>query len=388
MRVIHVSAYYAPAYGYGGPVHSVHALCKAQQAHGIDVEVFTTNAAGSARLLAAPDGRLFDGVPVRYFDLSSPARLLGARDLPAALERAIANADVVHLHGLFNKTIWDAAACLHHAGKPYVLSPRGLLEPRALAHHRWRKRVTWTLKDRAVVQRANVLHATSTFEQSTLQRDYRTSVVKIANPVPLAVVSSHEARHWRDSLGIPADAPIVLSLGRLHRIKRLDLVAAAFLALCRRVPSAHLVIAGPDEEGLRGELESRLETAAAAVHWTGPTHGISKHTLLAAANVLVQCSDSESFGMSVAEALAAGTPVVATRSCPWPDLETRRCGLWVDQTPTAVADALYALVTDRHRAHAMGQAGQRFVDECFSPARVAEAWHAIYRDAACLSPAA
>jgi glycosyltransferase involved in cell wall biosynthesis len=382
MRVIHVSAYYAPAYGYGGPVHSVHALCKAQQAHGIDVEVFTTNAAGSARLPAAPEGRVFDGIPVRYFDLSSPARLLGARDLSAALEPAMANADVVHLHGLFNKTIWDAAACLHQAGKPYVLSPRGMLEPRALAHHRWRKRLTWTLKDRAVVQRANVLHATSAFEESTLQRDYGAAVVKIANPVSLAAVSAHETRQWRVSLSIPPDAPVVLSLGRLHRIKRLDLVAAAFLALRQRMPSAHLVIAGPDEEGLRHALESWLESAAGAVHWTGPIHGVSKHTVLAAANVLVQCSDSESFGMSVAEALAAGTPVVATRTCPWADLETRRCGLWVDQTATAVADALYQLVTDRHRAHAMGQAGQRFVEESLAPERVADAWQRVYRDAA------
>jgi glycosyltransferase involved in cell wall biosynthesis len=286
MRVIHICAYYAPAYAYGGPVHSVHGLCKAQQAHGLEIEVFTTNAGGSARLPATPRGRSFDGITVRYFELSSPARLLGSSDLPAALRHALPKADVVHLHGLFNRTIWDAAACLHAANTPYVLSPRGMLEAPALAHHRWRKLLTWTLRDRAVVQRARVLHATSTPEQDTLRRLQAGPVVQVPNPVVVPDTPADEVERWRSSLGIAADAPVVLSLGRLHRIKRLDLVVSSFLALRARVPSAHLVIAGPDEQRLRVELEAQLATAAHAVRWVGPVHGASKHALLAAATVL------------------------------------------------------------------------------------------------------
>jgi glycosyltransferase involved in cell wall biosynthesis len=389
MRVLHVCAYYAPAYVYGGPVRSIHALCKAQQAHGIDVEVFTTNAAGHRRLAAAPQGSIFDGIRVRYFELSAPARLLGAADLAAAVSREVDRIDVVHVHGLFNRTVWDAVGRLNAAGKPYVLSPRGMLEAPALAHHRWRKRLTWHFKDRAVVAGARVLHATSVFELDTLRREHDgIAVVHVPNPVSVPPVQRAEAQHWRASLGIAGAAPLVLSLGRLHRIKRLDLVAAAFLQLRRDVPEAHLVIAGPDEQGLRQEIEAQLEAVKPYVHWTGAVDGARKAMLLAEANVLVQCSDSESFGMSVAEALASGTPVVVTRTCPWQDVEESGCGFWVDQSPEAIAKGLRDVVTNPQLALEQGRAGRHLVIERMSPPRIAATWHVIYHKAASLNPAA
>ena len=389
MRVIHVTAYYAPAFVYGGPVRSIHALCKAQQDRGLDVAVFTTNAAGGDRLPVAPRGSHFEGVRVHYFELSAPAMLLGAAELPLALKRSLRYADVVHLHGLFNRTVWEAATVLHNERKPYVLSTRGMLEAPALAHHRWRKRLTWHLKDRQIVDLASVLHATSSTEAMTLRQHHAGArVVEIPNPVAAASLSSTDPQAWRRSTGIPADAPIVLSLGRLHRIKRLDLVAESFLELRRHVPDAHLVIAGTDEQHLRPALEAQLAPAADAVHWVGQVDGERKSELLAAATVLVQCSDSESFGMSVAEALAAATPVVVTRTCPWEAVQQVGCGFWVEQSATAIADALVTVTTNPELAAEQGRIGRRFVAEQMSPAHVAEAWQGVYQDAVRLKTAA
>lgn len=389
MRILHVCAYYAPAYVYGGPVRSIHALCQAQLENGMDVEVFTTTAAGAHRLDAAPHGRRFDGIRVRYFELSPPAALLGASALGPALNRALPDADIVHVHGLFNRTVWDAASCLHAAGKPYVLSPRGMLEAAALAHHRWRKRVAWHLRDRATVSRASVLHATSSFEAETLRREFgEQPVVQIPNAVALSAAGAGDVQAWRAARGIAAEAPVVLSLGRLHRIKRLDLVAASFLELRRRVPAVQLVIGGPDEQGLRPSLERQLAAAGGAVHWIAHVDEATKPVLLAAATVLLQCSDSESFGMSVAEALAAGTPVVVTRTCPWQEVEDWGCGAWVEQSPDAIAAALWALVTDADRAREQGRAGRRLIEQRMSPSSVADAWQAVYRSAARVATAA
>ena len=389
LRVVHVCAYYAPAYVYGGPVRSIHALCKAQQAHGLHVEVFTTTAAGPARLPAAPEGRIFDGVPVHYFDLSTPPALLGASDLPVALRRVLPQTDVVHLHGLFNKTVWDAAGCLRAAGKPYVLSPRGMLETPALAHHRWRKRLTWHLRDRAVVRGATMLHATSVFEEGTLQRACPAAdVVRVANPVSVAAAGVADPEGCRRALQVPRHARVILSLGRLHRIKRLDLVAAAFTQLHRNVPDAYLVVAGPDEHNLRPELEAQLAPLQAFVRWTGEVDGRDKQSLLAAADVLVQCSDSESFGMSVAEALAAGRPVVVTRTCPWPEIEEWNCGVWVEQSADGIARGLHAVITNPGRGMALGAAGRRLIHERMAPEHIGARWRDIYLKAAAQAPAA
>ena len=104
------------------------ALCRAQRQAGIDLEVFTTTANTGALLPAQPDGTDFEGVRVRYFPLSSPAFLLGAASMRASLRRAAASASVVHVHGLFNRTVWMGASVARGAGVPYVISPRGMLD--------------------------------------------------------------------------------------------------------------------------------------------------------------------------------------------------------------------------------------------------------------------
>ena len=66
------------------------------------------------------------------------------------------------------------------------------------------------------------------------------------------------------------------------------------------------------------------------MHATGAIHGADKWALIKDADVMVQCSDSESFGLSVVESLASGVPAVVTRTCPWSEIETLGCGLWVE----------------------------------------------------------
>jgi glycosyltransferase involved in cell wall biosynthesis len=80
----------------------------------------------------------------------------------------------------------------------------------------------------------------------------------------------------------------------------------------------------------------------------------------------VQCSDSESFGLAVVEAMAASVPVVVTRTCPWAEIETRGCGFWVDQSAAAVAGALRRLIENPALAAAMGARGAALVRERYS----------------------
>src|ERR1700739_4407588 len=78
------------------------------------------------------------------------------------------------------------------------------------------------------------------------------------------------------------------------------------------------------------------------------------------------CSDSENFGNSVLEALAAGVPAVVTQTCPWPDLARAGCGFWVPQRADAIAHALLDLLRDRVAARAMGDRGRALARERYS----------------------
>src|SRR6185436_580178 len=100
----------------------------------------------------------------------------------------------------------------------------GMLQPAALARHRWRKQVLYRLVERRNLARATRLHATAPEETAVLRGIADADrVVEIPNGVDLAAIE--QARGGaRARLGIPADAPVVLFLGRLHAIKRIDLL--------------------------------------------------------------------------------------------------------------------------------------------------------------------
>jgi glycosyltransferase involved in cell wall biosynthesis len=384
MRVIHVSAYFAPAYGFGGPPRSLLALCRAQQTAGLSIDVFTTTANNGPPLPVHPAGVDVEGVRVRYFSLSAPRRLLGASGMTAPLAAAVRGAALVHVHGLFNRTVWTAAAAARSAGVPYVLSPRGMLETAALSHHAWRKRASWRLFDRRAFEGAACWHATSSLEAETLRRRDGSArrIAEIPNAVDPVVADEAARAEARRFAGVPAAAPYVLFLGRVHPIKRLDLLAAAFARMGTRAGGVHLVIAGPDERGHRAALAPLFEPLAARVHWCGAVDGPRKAGLLSGAAALVLCSDSESFGMSVAESLAAGVPVVVSRTCPWPSIETLRCGYWVEQSADGLAGGLTRLLDDPGESRAMGDRGRELVAREFGAAAIASRWIALYREVA------
>jgi glycosyltransferase involved in cell wall biosynthesis len=314
VRVLHVSPYFAPAFRYGGPPRSILGLCRALERAGVDVEVVTTTANGDADLPATgPGGGSYEGVAVRYLPRAFPRRLFNARGLGAAIGAAVERADLVHVHGLWTLPGWTAARRARRAGVPVVISPRGMLDAGSVRRRAWRKRLAYGLVERRNLRAAAFLHATSEAEAEALRLwAPGVPVVTVANGVDSPGEPPVRAGAIRRRLGIPDGAPIVVFLGRIHPIKRLDLLASAFDRVRAARPDAHLVIAGPDEGGERTRIGSRFAAAGAMVHWAGEVGGADKWELLAESDCLVLCSDSESFGTSAAEALVAGLPVVVT----------------------------------------------------------------------------
>jgi len=277
---------------------------------------------------------------------------------------------------------WWAAHLARGARVPYLISPRGMLQPQAMERGRWRKAAAFALFDRRNLRGAAALHAKSDQEAGAIRAlDFGVPIAVVPNGVDLQGPEDASGG-YRARLGIPADGFVVLFLGRLHRIKRLDLLADAFAVLRFTHPTAHLVLAGPDEHGLTAGLRQRLAGYTEAVHFVGDVHGADKWALLKDADVTVQCSDSESFGLAVVESLASGVPAVVTRTCPWSELETAQCGFWVEQTAPAIAAALSALADDPSLRAAMGERAVAFARERYSWDAIAPQMARLYADIA------
>lgn len=378
MRVVHVAAYYAPAFSFGGPPRSIHGLCRALRAAGCDVRVLTTDADGDGRLPPAVVGlAAYDGVPVRYCRTSWPRQVIGSRELAAELRATVSGVDVVHIHGLWNRVVWAAAGIARRAGVPYVLSPRGMLDSGSLRHHRWRKRLVYPVMDRRAVAGASLIHATSDQEAAGIARWAPSAGIAVIpngiDPQPRGSGIS------RQGLGVPEGVPLVVSVARLHPVKRLDLLIDAFVKVSTSDPRARLVVAGPDERGLRQGLEARAGRHRAAITWLGAVDETRRDALLQHASVLVMCSDSESFGLSVVEAMRAAVPVVVTDTCGWARVAEEGAGLVVPQSSLEIAEGIRQVLADPMRAAAMGARGRALVGREFNWAAIANRFMAAYQ---------
>ena len=320
-------------------------------------------------------------MPTQRFARSFPCRYFASKDLQRALIEQVCDADVVHVHGIWNQTSSGAMGAAVRADVPFVISPRGMLQPSALRRRALIKRFAWRLRECRRCQRAMAVHATSEVEGVALRRLLQqANVVVIPNGVDLDGLQGVPGA-FKSGHGLRRDDQIVLFLGRVHRIKRLDLLADAFQRVANEEGRAILVIAGSEEDPLSPATEGTLRGLGHRVIRLGHVGQRLRADLLADAALLVSCSDSESFGLGVAEALGAGVPVVATRTTPWEVLERRQLGLWVEQTPESIGSAVLELLRDPEVCSSMSQRARVFARDALSWQAAARAMISCYKAA-------
>ncbi|MEO6437148.1 MAG: glycosyltransferase, partial [Tepidisphaeraceae bacterium] len=146
----------------GGPAMAMAGLCKAQRDAGLEVTALATWRAGDGRDIADDLGH--HGVPVT---LVGPARgpLASHRHLSATLRATVAGADIVHAHGLWEDVQHHAARIARSLGRPYVITPHGMLTPWSLGQKRLKKFIYLALRLRKTLNRAAALHYTSEHER-------------------------------------------------------------------------------------------------------------------------------------------------------------------------------------------------------------------------------
>jgi len=383
MHVLHVTPYFAPAFVYGGPPRNILALCHGLQTAGVGVEVVTTVANGAADLPASTSGGqaadMYEGVQVHYARRAFPRIAFNAA-VTDPICTALARADLCHIHGLWTVPAWRAARAAQQLGVPFIVSPRGMLQPAALGHRPWRKRLAFELLDRHHLMAAVRVHATAEEEAAVLRRLVDpTRVITIPNGVDLTGAEGAQPGA-RVRLGIPPGDPLIVFLGRLHPIKRLDLLVDAIALVRQQHATATLVLAGPDEGGL-APMASQLTRLGPAIKIPGALQDAEKWALLREATALVMCSDSENFGTAVVEAMAVGCPAVVTHTCPWREVADENCGFWVPQNSRSIADAISSLIADPILATSMGTRGARLARTRYDWRRIGAAMAACYSDA-------
>jgi glycosyltransferase involved in cell wall biosynthesis len=362
-------------------------LCEGLQALGCEVNVFTTNANGRARLAVPLSQPLdVDGVQVWYFPLKynglgyfySPEQ---AQAVKTSLhEYDLAVTDAVWGHGLASV----AEGCKLHK-KPYIVSLRGQLMPWALEQKKLKKQFYLSLKGRRMLQSASALHCTNQDEAEIVKSmKLTTPAFVVPNGIDFAVFGKLPPEGaLRKRLEIPDDTLLLLFLGRLHKNKRPDIAIDVLKHVQSLNKDVRLVFAGPDEEGLIPALREKARdvNCEERVYFTGLLDQNGVIDALIDADLLLMPSEvNENFGMSAVEAMAAGVPVLVSDGVPvGKDAEQVGAGKVAPCTHEAFSAAALEMLSKPDELRKMGEKGRALVREKYDISVVARDMLAQFR---------
>jgi glycosyltransferase involved in cell wall biosynthesis len=359
MRILHVVASLDPR--YGGPSIVVPRTCSALAARGHHVELLTTDR-GRGNGLVEQDAST--QVAVSRHAVHWPRTWATSTGLAHWMLRRVRGFDVVHIHNLYLFHTWWVARCCRRARVPYVISPHGTLDPWHLAHHRRRKAVYSLLVEGRALRGAAAMHYTSPEELAYAARHLGPRPPGFVVPPG---VDRPPVRRLADDGGLSARHPelagrtLVCFLGRLTAKKRLDLLVEAFAEVAAADSVAHLAVAGPDDEGVGAAVRERVADLGldGRVSFLGLVTGAAKAALLGRSRVLVLASEDESFGVAVAEAMAAAIPVVVSEGVALHrEVTAAAAGVVVPLAPTPLAEAMLRFVADPELAARCGANGR------------------------------
>lgn len=355
MRVIHVVPGITEE--ASGPSYSVVRLCVSLAGVGNDVT------------LAALDwGPLREELPfLRLFPIGAGPNALGRSPLLRHwLAHRIAGrtVDIIHNHGMWQMNSVYPGQLVPKGKAKLVVSPRGAFSAWAMNNGSWVKRLFWPLVQRPALVRAACFHATAETEyQEIRQLGFAQPVAIIPNGIDMPVLQPKLAGVTRT----------LLYLGRIHPKKGIDLLLAAWAMVMDSFPDWQLEITGSDtgfgaESGYQAQMQAlagRLQLKR--VCFTGPVYGEEKLAAYRRAELFVLPTHSENFGMTVAEALAAGTAAIVSKGAPWHGLETRRAGWWIDIGVDPLVDCLRNAMAQSPAALAgLGTNGREWMLDDFS----------------------
>ena len=354
---------------------------------GHDVIVYTTDAKDLHSRINN-DNVEIDGIKVQYLRNISMFTVKKSRFFitPRILSRVkeeLRTFDVIHLHEYRTFQNMTVAYYARKYGIPYVLQAHGSL-PKTLG----KQKLKWiydNLYGFRLLQDASKVIALSKAEAEQYKNmDVRSeNIVIIPNGIDLSEFRNlpHKG-FFKRKFGIGHDEKIVLFLGRISRIKGVDILVRAFAQLTKKLNNVKLVIAGPDY-GQLNEIKTLSNTLNTAnnVLITGPLYGKDKLAAYVDSEVYVLPSRYEIWGMTVLEAYACSKPVITSNVQGLSSLVVPGETGLLFETGNAeeLAKALLYLLLNPEKKVQMGIRGKKLVSEKYAMVKVVGALEATYR---------
>lgn len=367
--------FFSPLHG-GGSIEAAYQLSRALVRRGQEVMIYTSDFELDQEYINYLS-------EVKVYPFHNWLKLAELCLTPAIFRKAkreVSSFDIIHLH---NYRTFQNIVAHHYAMKydiPYILQAHGSL-PKIMAKQRlkqvydniWGYRL---LKDASKVIALTEMEA----EQYKSMGVAEDKIEIVPNGIDLSEFENLPPRgEFRKKWNIDDSQRIVLYLGRIHKIKGLDLLVKAFADLTKRLSAIRLVIAGSDD-GYLPELQKLIRELKIGekVLSTGLLYGRDKLEAYVDADVYVLPSIYEIFGITVLEALACGTPVILTDRCGIADVINSQAGLVVPYDKDQLSNAIGYMLNDDKRRQDLSKKDKLLVHEQFDWAKIAGLVENVY----------
>jgi len=351
MKILQVIPYFYPAKVFGGPVEVVHSIGKELAKKGHEVVVFTSDARDRENRIGVETAEI-DGMTVRYHRnlsmfLVKQFNLFILPEFWRSLGSSLTSFDVIHLHEYTTHQNVVVRKLAKKYGVPYILQVHGSLPKISRQYRKWMYDVLFGNK---LLNDASKVVALS----QTEAKQYRDmgvpeeKIVIIPNGIALSEYTNLPPKgSFKKKFSISNEEKLLLYLGRINKVKGIDLLARAFAALVDKMDCVRLAIVGPDD-GYLAELKNLINTLEIEdrVVIAGPLYGREKLSAYVDSDVYVLPSRYEAFSITVLEAMACGIPIILSEKCNISESVRNKTGLIVNPSPTALEKALLKILTD------------------------------------------
>ncbi|MEI7994210.1 MAG: glycosyltransferase [Methylococcaceae bacterium] len=285
--------------------------------------------------------------------------------------------DILHNHGMWQMNSLYPGWAASKGKLNLVVSPHGAFTKWAMQNGSNLKKFFWPVLQRPALDYATCFHATAVSEYEDIRRlGFTQPVAIIPIGIDIPILPPKQSN----------DIRTLLFLSRIHHKKGLDMLIPAWRAVQSRFPDWQLVIAGSDvghygKSGYLEELHLLIQSLGAErIKFVGPLYGTAKMQTYRDSDLYILPTYSENFGITVTEALAAGTPAIVTKGAPWEGLETNEAGWWIDiGIDPLVACLEDAMSRSPDQLKQMGQHGRSWMESEFAWPQIGAQMAATYQ---------
>lgn len=352
----------------GGPSRSVPILAKGLSLNNVETTLFTCET-------EQMNSHLVEKTAVT---LKIVSQNIKSKDLE--LEILAGGYDLIHGQNLWMPLYNKMAKIARKHNIPYMMTPRGCLEPWAYQEQGFvrnlKKKLAMALYQKEDLQKSACILATAQMEADNLRAlGIKAPIAIIPNGID---VSEYQCRPLNF---MPSVKKQIVLLSRIHRQKGIEFLINAWELLKLKYPDWNVVIAGNGEESYINQLKDLIVSKGLqdCVEIIPPIFGAAKHKLYCESSLFVLPTYSENFGMVIAEAMSCGVPCITTNGAPWQELNANSLGWCIDLSlENLVKTISEAIDLGQDKLFQMGQRCSKHIHSTYQYIKVAAKNKAVY----------